>query len=147
MVVAIACATLMASCGSTEKKATEQKKREAEAEAYLAEMKAKIEIISTPIDFEKDYSVRSGTVINRIKDIRKAEQQFKSKHNHFTADFDNNTSAKMNELESKFAKTEMELNKASEGKTNALNKNEEDVFSIFNKDSENWANNTKDPFK
>ena len=74
MVAAIACATLMASCGSTEKKATEQ------TEACAEAIEAKIEVISsTPIDFEKDYSERSGEVINRIKDIRTAERQYKSK--------------------------------------------------------------------
>jgi hypothetical protein len=64
----------MASCGSTEKKATEQ--TEACAEAY----DAKIEIISTPIDFEKDYSERIDAVTNRLKDIRTAERQYKSRH-------------------------------------------------------------------
>ena len=46
------------------------------------------DIISNPIDFADDYSVRSGAVISRITDIRTAERQFKSKYQHFTADFD-----------------------------------------------------------
>ena len=56
--------------------------------AILAGIWCLWKIISTPINFDEDYSVRSGAVISRIKDIRTAERQFKSKYQHFTADFD-----------------------------------------------------------
>ena len=44
--------------------------------------------ISTPIRFENEQKKREKAVIERIKDIRIAERQFKSKYQHFTADFD-----------------------------------------------------------
>lgn len=44
--------------------------------------------ISTPIEFENELASRKEAVIKRIKDIRLAERQFKSKYQHFTADFD-----------------------------------------------------------
>lgn len=44
--------------------------------------------ISTPIGFENEQKTREKAVIERIKDIRLAERQFKSKYQHFTADFD-----------------------------------------------------------
>lgn len=45
-------------------------------------------LISTPIKFENERKVREAAVIERIKDIRTAERQFKSKYQRFTADFD-----------------------------------------------------------
>lgn len=45
-------------------------------------------VISTPIKFENEQKTRETAVIERIKDIRNAERQFKSKHQRFTADFD-----------------------------------------------------------
>ena len=45
-------------------------------------------LISTPIKFENEQKTREAAVIERIKDIRTAERQFKAKHQHFTADFD-----------------------------------------------------------
>jgi hypothetical protein len=45
-------------------------------------------LISTPIKFENEQKVREAAVIERIKDIRTAERQFKTKHQHFTANFD-----------------------------------------------------------
>ncbi len=45
-------------------------------------------LIATPIKFEKEQKVREAAVIERIKDIRTAERQFKSKYQRFTADFD-----------------------------------------------------------
>lgn len=45
-------------------------------------------MISTPIKFEQEKKLRSAKVIERIKDIRTAERQFKSKYQRFTADFD-----------------------------------------------------------
>lgn len=45
-------------------------------------------MISTPIKFEQEKKHRSAKVIERIKDIRTAERQFKSKYQRFTADFD-----------------------------------------------------------
>jgi hypothetical protein len=45
-------------------------------------------IIATPIMFEDELATRKSAVIERIKDIRTAERQFKAKHQHFTADFD-----------------------------------------------------------
>ena len=45
-------------------------------------------LISTPIKFENEQKVREAAVIERIKDIRTAERQFKAKHQHFTANFD-----------------------------------------------------------
>ena len=44
--------------------------------------------ISTPIGFENELATRKKAVIERIKDIRLAERQYKSKYQHFTADFD-----------------------------------------------------------
>lgn len=44
--------------------------------------------ISTPIRFEKDKANKEAAVIDRIKDIRTAQRAFKSKYQHFTADFD-----------------------------------------------------------
>ena len=44
--------------------------------------------ISTPIKFENEQKKREKAVIERIKDIRIAERQFKSKYQHFTASFD-----------------------------------------------------------
>ena len=44
--------------------------------------------ISTPIRFENEQKTREKAVIERIKDIRIAERQFKSKYQRFTADFD-----------------------------------------------------------
>ena len=44
--------------------------------------------ISTPIRFENEQKKREKAVIERIKDIRIAERQYKSKYQHFTADFD-----------------------------------------------------------
>ena len=45
-------------------------------------------IISTPIQFENEQRVRENAVISRIKDIRNAERQFKSKYQRFTGNFD-----------------------------------------------------------
>ena len=45
-------------------------------------------LISTPIKFENEQKTREAAVIERLKDIRTAERQFKAKHQHFTADFD-----------------------------------------------------------
>lgn len=45
-------------------------------------------VISTPIKFEADLAARKSAVIERIKDIRKAERTFKSKNQRFTANFD-----------------------------------------------------------
>ena len=45
-------------------------------------------VISTPIKFESELAERQGAVIERIKDIRNAERQFKSKNQRFTASFD-----------------------------------------------------------
>ena len=45
-------------------------------------------LISTPIKFENEQKTREAAVIERIKDIRTAERQFKSKYQRFTADFD-----------------------------------------------------------
>lgn len=44
--------------------------------------------ISTPINFEHEKSVREAAVVERIKEIRTAERQFKSKYQRFTASFD-----------------------------------------------------------
>ncbi len=45
-------------------------------------------LIATPIKFEKEQKVREAAVIERIKEIRTAERQFKSKYQRFTASFD-----------------------------------------------------------
>jgi len=45
-------------------------------------------VISTPINFEAELGKRQTKVIERIKDIRNAERQFKSKNQRFTASFD-----------------------------------------------------------
>lgn len=45
-------------------------------------------LIATPIKFENEQKVREAAVIERIKDIRTAERQFKSKYQRFTASFD-----------------------------------------------------------
>ena len=44
--------------------------------------------ISTPIRFDNEQKAKEAAVIERIKDIRTAERQFKSKYQRFTADFD-----------------------------------------------------------
>lgn len=46
------------------------------------------QLIATPIKFENEQKVREAAVIERIKDIRTAERQFKSKYQRFTASFD-----------------------------------------------------------
>ncbi len=45
-------------------------------------------LIATPINFDQDKKVREAAVIERIKDIRLAERQFKSKNQRFTSNFD-----------------------------------------------------------
>ena len=45
-------------------------------------------LIATPIKFDNEQKVREAAVIERIKDIRTAERQFKSKYQRFTASFD-----------------------------------------------------------
>lgn len=45
-------------------------------------------LIATPIEFENEQKTREAAVIERIKDIRTAERQFKSKYQRFTASFD-----------------------------------------------------------
>ena len=54
-------------------------------------------LISTPIKFEQEQKVREAAVIERIKDIRTAERQFKVKYQHFTADFDSLINFVMND--------------------------------------------------
>jgi hypothetical protein len=44
--------------------------------------------IQNPLDFDKEFKVREAAVIDRIKDIRSAEQAFKQKNQRYTADFD-----------------------------------------------------------
>ena len=53
--------------------------------------------ISTPIRFENEQKKREKAVIERIKDIRIAERQYKSKYQHFTADFDSLINFVLNE--------------------------------------------------
>lgn len=53
--------------------------------------------ISTPIRFEKETAQRKAVVIDRIKDIRAAERAFKTKYQHFTADFDSLINFVLNE--------------------------------------------------
>ena len=55
------------------------------------------DLISTPIFFEQAQKEREKAVIERIKDIRTAERQFKSKYQHFTADFDSLINFVLNE--------------------------------------------------
>ena len=45
-------------------------------------------VIATPIQFEEELATRNKAVIERIKDIRTAERQFKSKNQRFTGSFD-----------------------------------------------------------
>ena len=54
-------------------------------------------LISTPIKFAEEQKIREKAVITRIKDIRTAELQFKSKYQHFTADFDSLINFVLNE--------------------------------------------------
>ena len=54
-------------------------------------------LISTPIKFAEEQKTREKAVITRIKDIRTAERQFKSKYQHFTADFDSLVNFVLNE--------------------------------------------------
>ena len=54
-------------------------------------------LISTPIKFGEEQKLREKAVITRIKDIRTAERQFKSKYQHFTADFDSLINFVLNE--------------------------------------------------
>ena len=53
-------------------------------------------IIATPIMFEDELATRKSAVIERIKDIRTAERQFKAKHQRFTANFDSLISRQVN---------------------------------------------------
>ena len=53
--------------------------------------------ISTPIRFENEQKKREKAVIERIKDIRIAERQYKSKYQHFTANFDSLINFVLNE--------------------------------------------------
>lgn len=53
--------------------------------------------IATPIRFDKETGQRKALVIDRIKDIRTAERAFKSKYQHFTADFDSLINFVLNE--------------------------------------------------
>ncbi len=53
--------------------------------------------IATPIRFEKETGQRKSLVIDRIKDIRTAERAFKTKYQHFTADFDSLINFVLNE--------------------------------------------------
>ena len=54
-------------------------------------------LIATPINFETEQKLREKAVIERIKDIRTAERQFKSKYQHFTANFDSLVNFVLNE--------------------------------------------------
>ena len=53
--------------------------------------------ISTPIRFENEQKAREKAVIEHLKDIRTAQRQFKSKYQHFTADFDSLVNFVLNE--------------------------------------------------
>lgn len=44
--------------------------------------------IMDPLDFQKQVTNREAAVIDRIKDIRSAEQAYKQKYQRFTGDFD-----------------------------------------------------------
>jgi hypothetical protein len=44
--------------------------------------------IMTPLNFQKEAKIREAAVIERIKDIRSAEQAFKQKNQRYTGDFD-----------------------------------------------------------
>ena len=44
--------------------------------------------IMTPLNYKKELAVREAAVIDRIIQIRSAEQAFKQKHQRYTADFD-----------------------------------------------------------
>ncbi|MDR0907827.1 MAG: hypothetical protein LBM63_04395 [Rikenellaceae bacterium] len=44
--------------------------------------------IMTPLDFQKEAKIREAAVIDRIKDIRSAEQAFKQKNQRYTDNFD-----------------------------------------------------------
>ncbi len=44
--------------------------------------------IMDPLDFRKQVKMREAAVIDRIRDIRSAEQAFKQKNGRYTADFD-----------------------------------------------------------
>ncbi len=44
--------------------------------------------IMDPLDFQKQVKIREAAVIDRIKDIRAAEQAFKQKNQRYTANFD-----------------------------------------------------------
>ncbi|MFC2117572.1 hypothetical protein ACFLTI_03535 [Bacteroidota bacterium] len=75
--------------------------------------------IQKPIDFEKEYKVRKEVVVNRLKDIRKAQIAYKSVNKEFTADWNVlqdfikhdsfpivKITGNMDELEEKFGLTE-----------------------------------------
>ena len=47
-----------------------------------------IQSIKAPIDFGNEKSLREAQVVQRLKDIRDAEIQFKQAHNRYTSDFD-----------------------------------------------------------
>jgi len=47
-----------------------------------------IQSIKAPIDFGNEKSLREAQVVQRLKDIRDAEIQYKQAHNRYTSDFD-----------------------------------------------------------
>ncbi len=44
--------------------------------------------IMTPLEYQKELKIREAAVIDRIKDIRSAEQAFKQKNQRYTGDWD-----------------------------------------------------------
>ena len=47
-----------------------------------------VDIIMTPINFNKEYDKRKASVVNRLRDIRTMQVAFKSTYGHYTSSFD-----------------------------------------------------------
>ena len=92
-------------------------------------------LIATPINFETEQKLREKAVIERIKDIRTAERQFKSKYQHFTADFDSLVNFVLNETMEGERKIVDEDDSVAMARLKKLRKKNIEKFSYSVKDS------------
>lgn len=92
-------------------------------------------LIATPINFEAEQKLREKAVIERIKDIRTAERQFKSKYQHFTADFDSLLNFVLNETMEGERKIVDEDDSVAMAKLKKMRKKNVEKFTYSVKDS------------
>ncbi|MBQ7856715.1 MAG: hypothetical protein IJ348_06345 [Alistipes sp.] len=92
-------------------------------------------LIATPINFEAEQKLREKAVIERIKDIRTAERQFKSKYQHFTADFDSLLNFVLNETMEGERKIVDEDDSVAMAKLKRMRKKNVEKFTYSVKDS------------